>query len=193
MSSLYFAGFNTSWHERWGSGRARGGISTLIFTGKALMWHNHSSPGPARPRPARHNLSVGRLCTASLQMYHRHLTSQQDATTVWVCTVVLVKTYHFKRTPCSFNRKLLSDIHVRDVHFSVELIYFLILKHSCCCPVFCSLSATLLLKLHEQVCKYGLLNPDVNIGPSNTGVFPWYSSGFEFYLGSYLCSEDFIS
>lgn len=149
------------------------------FYWKALMWHNHSSPGLARLGPAqagqaRHNLPVGQLCTASLQMYHRHLTSQQDATTVWVCTVVWLKHIILKgylaHLKGGFWVTFMSEMYI----FLVEVIYFLIFTHSYCCPVFYSLSATLLLKLHEQVCKYGLLNPHVNIGPSNTGVFPWF-------------------
>lgn len=40
------------------------------------------------------------------------------------------------------------------------------------------------LKHGTQICKYG---------PSNrSGVFQWYSSGFEFCFGSYLRSEDLI-
>lgn len=70
------------------------------------------------------------------------------------------------------------------MNFLFDIIYFLFLKHSCCCKVF-ALSAELLLKLHEQVCKYGLLNTDVYIGPSNTLVhFIDIPAGLNFILAA---------
>lgn len=96
-------------------------FSALTFTAKALTWQNHSSLGPARPRPAR--LGSAPHCFTSDVSPSPYKPTDKIFCLTFYCR--LFYTYHFARPQCSlFKRRDLSEVNVFILFFTYVLIYF---------------------------------------------------------------------